>query len=130
QDHKRAIIMGKRTFGKGSVQTIMPMGPDTALKLTTARYYTPSGRSIQAEGIEPDIILEDVRVAKVDTSAFSMIKEADLSGHLENGDSKKVSGKEDKKGDKEEKSLASTDYQLYEALNLLKGMQILQSRTN
>ncbi len=131
QDHKRAIIMGKRTFGKGSVQTIMPMGPNTALKMTTARYYTPSGRSIQAEGIEPDIILEDVRVAKVDTSKFSMIKEADLSGHLENGNGKKQKpAKKDKKGKKEDKSLASKDYQLYEALNLLKGMQIFQSRNN
>ena len=128
QDHKRAIIMGKRTFGKGSVQTIMPMGLDTALKITTARYYTPSGRSIQAEGIEPDITLEDVRVAKVDTSKFSRIKEADLSGHLENGNGKKEAKKSGKKDKKEEKSLASTDYQLYEALNLLKGMQILQSR--
>jgi carboxyl-terminal processing protease len=128
QDHKRAIIMGKRTFGKGSVQTIMPMGPATALKMTTARYYTPLGRSIQAEGIEPDIILEDVRVAKVDTSKFSRIKEADLSGHLENGNGKKSGKKAGKKDKKEEKSLASKDYQLYEALNLLKGMQILQSR--
>lgn len=134
QDHKRAIIMGKRTFGKGSVQTIMPMGPDTALKMTTARYYTPSGRSIQAEGIEPDIVLEDVRVAKVDTSKFSMIKEADLSGHLENGNGKKQKStkknKKNKKNKKKEQSLASKDYQLYEALNLLKGMQILQSRNN
>ncbi|MDH5191555.1 MAG: S41 family peptidase [Gammaproteobacteria bacterium] len=128
QDHKRAIIMGKRTFGKGSVQTIMPMSTETALKLTTARYYTPSGRSIQAEGIEPDITLEDVRVAKVDTSDFSMIKEADLSGHLDNGNSKKQ--KSDSKDKKEELSLASKDYQLYEALNLLKGMQILHSRNN
>ena len=130
QDHKRAIIMGKKTFGKGSVQTIMPMSAETGLKLTTARYYTPSGRSIQALGIEPDIELEDVRVAKVDTESFSMIKEADLTGHLENGNTDARKDKEAGKKDEKKQSLASQDYQLYEALNLLKGMQILQSRKN
>jgi len=122
QDHKRAIIVGSRTFGKGSVQTILPLSNGTAVKLTTARYYTPSGRSIQAEGIEPDIKLEQVRVSAVETP-IEPIKEADLSGHLMNGDSKKA----DKKAadqEKEEKSLAQTDYQLYEALNLLKGLAI------
>jgi carboxyl-terminal processing protease len=88
QDHKRAIIVGSRTFGKGSVQTILPLSNGTAVKLTTARYYTPSGRSIQAEGIEPDIPLDQVRVSAVESS-FEPIKEADLSGHLMNGDGKK-----------------------------------------
>ena len=123
QDHKRAIILGTRTFGKGSVQTILPLNNETALKLTTARYYTPSGRSIQAEGIEPDIILDPLRVTKIE-GAGERIKEADLAGHLENGDAKKKNGKKKKE---KELSLAQTDYQLYEALNILKGMKILQS---
>jgi len=124
QDHKRAIIVGSRTFGKGSVQTILPLSNGTAVKLTTARYYTPSGRSIQAEGIQPDIKLEQVRVSAVE-APLEPIKEADLSRHLTNGDAKKASktGAE-KEQDKEEKSLAQTDYQLYEALNLLKGLAI------
>lgn len=124
QDHKRAIIVGSKTFGKGSVQTILPLSNGTAVKLTTARYFTPSGRSIQAEGISPDIPLDQVRVSAVESS-FEPIKESDLSGHLVNGDGTKT-GKKD--GDKsqvtEEKSLAQTDYQLYEALNLLKGLAI------
>jgi len=124
QDHKRAIIVGSRTFGKGSVQTILPLSNGTAVKLTTARYYTPSGRSIQAEGIEPDIALDPVRVSAVESS-FEPIKESDLSGHLMNGDSKK-SGKDkgEAQAEEEEQSLAQSDYQLYEALNLLKGLAI------
>ena len=128
QDHKRAVILGTRTFGKGSVQTILPLNNDSALKLTTARYYTPSGRSIQAEGIKPDIILDPFKVTKIEGGG-ERIKEADLSGHLENGTAGKP-GKIKKKGKKEkgeELSLAQTDYQLYEALNILKGMKILQS---
>ncbi len=128
QDHRRAIIVGTRTFGKGSVQTIVPLSNGAAVKLTTARYYTPSGRSIQAEGIVPDIELENVRVAKVETG-FEPIKEADLSRHLENGNAKgKGKGKGDDKGGQGDTSaqarLAQTDYQLYEALNLLKGLAI------
>lgn len=128
QDHKRAVILGTRTFGKGSVQTILPLNNDSALKLTTARYYTPSGRSIQAEGIKPDIVLDPFKVTKIEGGG-ERIKEADLSGHLENGVAGKP-GKKKKKGKKEkgeELSLAQTDYQLYEALNILKGMKILQS---
>ena len=129
QDHKRAIIVGTQTFGKGSVQTILPLSNGTAVKLTTARYYTPSGRSIQAEGIVPDISLDPVRVSAVER-AFEPVKEADLSGHLTNGNGKKskkkVSDADQKKVDEEkaEESLAQTDYQLYEALNLLKGLSI------
>ena len=127
QDHKRAIIVGTQTFGKGSVQTILPLSNGTAVKLTTARYYTPSGRSIQAEGIVPDIRLERVRVSTVERT-FEPVKEADLSGHLTNGNGKKkkVSDADKEKEDKEkaEESLAQTDYQLYEALNLLKGLSI------
>jgi len=79
QDHKRAVIMGQRTFGKGSVQTILPLGNNTAIKLTTARYYTPNGRSIQAKGIEPDIVLDDGLAGRV--AAFKL-READLTKHL------------------------------------------------
>ncbi len=123
QDHKRAIIMGTKSFGKGSVQTILPLPNNAALKLTTARYYTPNGRSIQAEGIEPDIKLENARLTTIDGSPIEPIKEADLSGHLDNDNN---DNNEDTNGeDKETESLASKDYQLYEALNLLKGLDIL-----
>ncbi len=125
QDHERAIIMGERTFGKGSVQTILPMNDEAALKLTTARYFTPSGRSIQASGIEPDIIIENIRVNREQDTGAIRIKEADLSGHLDNGnkDNKIDDDSKDKKKEKGP-SLAETDYQLYEALNVLKGLTI------
>ena len=129
QDHGRAVIMGNKTFGKGSVQTILPIANNAALKLTTARYYTPSGRSIQAEGIIPDIPLENVKITTAEPSDFSPIKESDLSGHLENGDKDgDEDGDEDNESaDKETKeTIADKDYQLYEALNLLKGLDILQ----
>jgi len=122
QDHKRAVIVGTRTFGKGSVQTILPLNEKTALKLTTARYYTPSGRSIQAEGVTPDIVLAPVKITKLE-GLGERVKEADLSGHLDNGKSQK---KEAKKKEVPELSLAQKDYQLYEALNILKGMNILR----
>ena len=132
QDHKRAIIVGVQTFGKGSVQTILPLSSNSALKLTTARYYTPSGRSIQAEGITPDIELESIEVASIERN-IEPLKEADLTGHLENGNgngkSDKKSGK--KSADAEEDDVAlspADDYMLYEALNLLKGLVILQER--
>ncbi len=140
QDHERAIIMGERTFGKGSVQTILAMTDEAAVKLTTARYFTPSGRSIQASGIEPDIIIENIRVNTNEKSGNSMrIKESDLSGHLENNNKdeetpdKTVSDESEKKSDKKTKenkpSLAETDYQLYEALNVLKGLSIQMKKT-
>ena len=84
QDHKRATVIGTQTFGKGSVQTIMPLGNNTAIKLTTARYYTPGGRSIQALGITPDLIVEDPS----DTATATRVREADLQRHLENGKAK------------------------------------------
>jgi carboxyl-terminal processing protease len=129
QDHKRAIIIGSRTFGKGSVQTILPLSGGTALKLTTARYYTPSGRSIQAEGIVPDIELETLQVAAAEKN-LQPLKEADLSGHLSNGNARSLDlGEDDTSAEETEKeSLAQSDYQLYEALNLLKGLAILQAR--
>jgi carboxyl-terminal processing protease len=122
QDHKRAIIMGEKSFGKGSVQTILPTSNGGAVKLTTARYYTPSGRSIQAEGIEPDISLARVKLETLEKSSFEPIKEADLSHHLENGNgsSKKTESKE------EQAKLDLRDYPLHQALTLLKGLSILK----
>ena len=125
QDHERAIIMGAQTFGKGSVQTILQLTEDTALKLTTARYFTPSGRSIQAEGISPDILVEPLRVSEFEGGEFKPLKEADLSGHLENGQSDSEDAESVKKSDL---PLAQRDYQLYEALNLLKGISIMKAR--
>ncbi|VAW92123.1 Carboxyl-terminal protease [hydrothermal vent metagenome] len=140
QDHKRAVIMGTQTFGKGSVQSVVPLGNNAGLKLTTARYYTPSGRTIQAKGIKPDIVLDNLKIdVKKTDNVFKPIKEADLSGHLENDKDSKPSkdkkakdstSKKDTKDTKETKkeSLAKTDYHLYEALNLLKGLHLLSSR--
>ncbi len=127
QDHRRAIIMGSQTFGKGSVQTILPLSNGAALKLTTARYYTPSGRSIQAEGIVPDIKLDPLKVASVE--GLDTIKEADLSGHLINGDKEMQQPAKGEAGKSETdtestQSLAQSDYELYEALNMLKGLAI------
>lgn len=131
QDHKRAIIMGEKSFGKGSVQTILQMKNNSALKLTTARYYTPSGRSIQAEGIIPDIKLSNVKLTEAEKPAFTPIKEADLSGHLVNGNKDKEKDGDKNDGadaeDKKQLPLASTDFQLYEALNILKGLYLLKA---
>lgn len=127
QDHKRGIIVGTKSFGKGSVQTIQELPAGGAIKMTTARYFTPSGRSIQAQGIEPDIKLDRVKITALEDNGFSSVKEADLSGHLANPkDSKgKAKDKNASKGKADEKkALSSTDYQLYEALNLLKGLAI------
>lgn len=124
QDNKRAIIMGSRSFGKGSVQTVVPLGNNTAIKLTTARYYTPSGRSIQAKGIEPDIVLEDLKFTATKEKGVKPVKEADLKGHLENGD-KQQEKKVSKDTKKKRINLAREDYALYEALNLLKGLYLL-----
>lgn len=132
QDHKRAIIMGQKTFGKGSVQTILPMANETALKLTTARYYTPSGRSIQANGIKPDIAIEQVKLAERE-EADDLVSEADLSGHLENDampppDTETQGIEAVEKAEQDKKPLATTDYELYEALNLLKGIVLMGQR--
>jgi len=127
QDHKRAIIMGSKTFGKGSVQTILPMKNNAALKLTTARYYTPAGRSIQAEGILPDIVLNKIQMSTDENEDLS-IKESDLAGHLGNGkhSDNKPKAKDSKKSDTA--SLIKKDYAVYEALNLLKGLNIINIR--
>jgi len=131
QDHGRGIIMGEKTFGKGSVQTILPMNNNAALKLTTARYYTPNGRSIQASGITPDIIIDKVKISKIEEAFDVRVKEADLRGHLENAQEEAPLTEEDeelKKDIPEEETvpLASRDYELYEALNVLKGLAIIK----
>jgi len=135
QDHKRAVIMGTQSFGKGSVQTILPMNNGTAIKLTTARYFTPNGRSIQAKGIVPDIIVEDATVSTADQGMN--LREADLSNHLSNPKDAEAPAKETpkpptvKKDDKQSADKATmeagtkTDYQFMQAVNLLKGIDIL-----
>ena len=128
QDHRRAVIMGEKTFGKGSVQTILPLGNGSALKLTTARYYTPSGTSIQARGIVPDITVDRMRVSQVDVGQG--VKEADLARHLE-GENTEQDFEAAKKAQQEadDVPLAQRDFALYEALNLLKGLHILTPRS-
>jgi carboxyl-terminal processing protease len=120
QDHGRAVLMGTQSFGKGSVQTVLPISDSRAVKLTTALYFTPEGRSIQAQGIAPDILVERAKVTAYNASR--QVKEADLTGHLDN-----AGGPEESKAGKEDtiNSLLSTDNQLYEALTLLKGLNIL-----
>ncbi|MFW6322152.1 MAG: S41 family peptidase [Guyparkeria sp.] len=137
QDSSRALIVGEKTFGKGSVQSIMPLSDGGALRLTTARYYTPDGRSIQAEGIEPDVTVHQLKVSSIE-EAFS-ISESSLSGHLGNGDSEMMDvireaeegeGEGEGEDDDEEKEpLVLRDFQLYESLNLLKGMVVVSKNT-
>ncbi|MBK1641176.1 peptidase S41 [Chromatium okenii] len=121
QDHKRALVMGTQTFGKGSVQTIVPLTETTALKLTTARYYTPSGRSIQAQGITPDIVLARGEFKPLTQQDLGAVKEADLARHLEQG--KAPATPQDQQ--KDVKALITEDFQLSEALTVLKGLTIL-----
>jgi carboxyl-terminal processing protease len=123
QDHRRAIIMGTRSFGKGSVQTVIPLSEDRAIKLTTALYFTPNGRSIQAQGIAPDI--EVVRAKVTSLGKSSRMSEADLKGHLGNGNGEKENNSEARKQENQQRSdLFSRDNQLFEALNLLKGLNL------
>jgi carboxyl-terminal processing protease len=123
QDHKRAVIMGEKSFGKGSVQTVVPTSNGGAVKLTTARYYTPSGRSIQAEGIVPDILLSKVRLEELENPGIRPISESDLSNHLTNGN--EDSGKS-KKEVADHQTIAR-DYPLIQAINVLKGINIFRS---
>jgi carboxyl-terminal processing protease len=125
QDRRRAVVMGTHSFGKGSVQTVLPLSDSRAVKLTTALYFTPNGRSIQAEGIAPDILVERAKVTAYDNSR--RITEADLSGHLKNGNGKNGSETSQASSDSSSKLLAS-DNQLYEALTLLKGLNVLGMR--
>jgi carboxyl-terminal processing protease len=147
QDHKRAVVMGTQTFGKGSVQTVLPLSSKTAIKLTTARYYTPNGRSIQAKGIVPDIVVEET----ANGGSRERLREADLDRHLSNDkDGKDVKDGEKsaapkkeksekapkdgagKEGDKEDahakpfEPASKDDYQLVQAMNLLKALQVIK----
>ena len=125
QDHKRAIIMGTRTFGKGSVQTVIPMNNGGALKLTTARYFTPSDRSIQARGIVPDIITEQGELKKAAGNG-NQVSESDLTGHLENDE---ATDQTESAGTDRIRERLKKDFQLREALNLLKGMSLVKARS-
>jgi carboxyl-terminal processing protease len=145
QDHKRATILGSQTFGKGSVQTVRPLGPDTGLKLTTARYYTPSGKSIQAKGIVPDVMVDESEEGNL----FSVLRtrEADLDKHLGSGQGAEVkdpareAAREEARKKAEEEARkpvadrkvpdfgSDKDFQLVQALNQLKGRPVLISKT-
>ncbi len=142
QDHRRAILLGTKSFGKGSVQTVIPLPGNGAMRLTTARYYTPSGRSIQAKGIDPDIIVEQAKIEKI--SSAGEIHEADLTGALKNPDVKSApapevkkvitdpppadgKGDEAKKVDKKEEA-ESQDYQLSRAIDLVRGVSMYEGR--
>jgi carboxyl-terminal processing protease len=145
QDHKRATIMGSQTFGKGSVQTFRPLGPETGLKITTSRYYTPSGKSIQAKGIVPDVMVDDTE----EGSPFAALRmrEADLGKHLGSGQGEEVKDETREKAREEalkrleeeaKKPLADRrlpefgsdkDFQLLQAINQLKGKPVLVSKT-
>ena len=126
QDRGRAVIMGSDSFGKGSVQTILPLSESRAIKLTTALYFTPKGRSIQAEGIVPDIIVERAQFTALEDS--EQIIEADLAGHLGNGNGESEARKSRASSARASTELLTSDNQLYEALTLLKGINILGLR--
>ncbi len=130
QDHKRAIIIGTQTFGKGSVQTIIPMEDGSAIRLTTAKYYTPSGRSIQAEGIKPDIIVPQRKIEKKKEENEFIVREKNLKGHFENDEEmkKKNEKKKEKMNKKIEKFENVEDYQLLQALEIVKALEIAISR--
>nr|MCS5588977.1 S41 family peptidase [Candidatus Thioglobus sp.] len=134
QDHKRAIVMGNTSFGKGSVQTIIDLEKGYGLKVTTARYYTPLGRSIQAKGIEPDITLKNISLEnEKEKNVLGDTKESDLNGHLEVEDPSKMSSKEimtaqeNKKAEEDKKAIEKLkkDYFVHEATNLLKALTVL-----
>ena len=147
QDHKRATIMGAQTFGKGSVQTVRQLSPETALKITTARYYTPSGASIQAKGIVPDVMLDETSEGNL--FAALRLREADLEKHLQSGqgaeqkDEAREKAREEARKKLEEESASrkaaapkplpefgsAEDFQLAQALNRLKGQPVLVSKT-
>ena len=120
QDHGRALILGTTTFGKGSVQTILPMLNGAALKLTTARYYTPNDRSIQATGITPDVVSQPAESSQTAEGDVSRLRESDLAGHLEN----ELQKDENATVNTETDPLLVSDPQVREALNILKGMVI------
>ena len=123
QDHHRAVIIGTESFGKGSVQTVLPIDDNTAIKLTTALYFTPNGRSIQAQGIKPDIVVERAQYTALRDQPFTT--EADLNNHLGNGNGGADNGTQQREENYvNQAELVSRDNQLYEALNLLKGIHV------
>ncbi|MBI5485508.1 MAG: S41 family peptidase [Deltaproteobacteria bacterium] len=135
QDHKRAIIMGTQSFGKGSVQTIIPLSDDSGLRLTTARYYTPKGRSIQAKGITPDIVVERVELPKEPAGKKDSLhlREKDLENHFESEGKSESGGKNDEKKEEKSDKLSpkpednlKNDYQVLRALDLLKGWELIK----
>lgn len=121
KDHGRALIMGTRSFGKGSVQSIIPVGRDGAMRLTTARYYTPSGVSIQGTGITPDILVELALVEDIDDGAF---REEDLKGSLENNNAENGTTNDDDNTAEDDMPEAIRDYQLARAVDLLSGLRV------
>lgn len=125
QDHKRAVILGTKTFGKGSVQTILPLDDNSALRLTTARYYTPKGRSIQATGIVPDIVIENMSVqeARAEEKRRLGVREENLPGHLQNQQGQK---EQEKPAPQEKEDSVENDAQLKRALELLKGWDVFK----
>jgi carboxyl-terminal processing protease len=147
QDYKRATLMGSQTFGKGSVQTVRPLGPDTGLKLTTARYYTPSGKSIQAKGIVPDIMVDETEDGNLNLFAALRTREADLEKHLSSGQGAEIKDEaREKARDEARKKLeeeakkpqadrklpeygSDKDFQLIQALNQFKGRPVMVSKT-
>ena len=143
QDHKRAILVGTKSFGKGSVQTIIPVSGGGAMRLTTARYFTPSGRSIQALGIEPDIVVQPAKLEKI--ALGPDLHEADLKGALQNPDASKKGKKDEaaapandddsttsaddaKDGKKDGKKEAPFDYQLARAVDLIHGVSLFEAK--
>ena len=118
QDHSRAVVVGQRTFGKGSVQSVLPLRNGSAMKLTTSRYFTPSGRSIQAHGIDPDVFVDQVEVVE---NKRLRLREEDLEGHLENPNGEADGSKRSVR--------AEDDYPLFQALNLLRGVHILSQNS-
>lgn len=127
QDYKRALILGTTTFGKGSVQTVLPLDDKHAIKLTTALYHTPSGKIIQNKGIIPDIVIDNLKIAanaqKTDNSMMTPIREFELKGHLKGNADNKITDSLNSSA-----ALAQTDFQLYQALEILKTMAMMQSQ--
>jgi carboxyl-terminal processing protease len=130
QDHKRGVLMGTTSFGKGSVQTILPLNSDHAIKLTTALYYTPNGRSIQAQGIVPDITVKPAKLTQEQDNSDQYYKEADLAGHLSNGNggADKPTQVPRSTGKPAASKPQDSDYQLSQALSLLKGLNVTRNQ--
>ncbi|HEX5057196.1 MAG TPA: S41 family peptidase [Gammaproteobacteria bacterium] len=129
QDHARGIIMGEQTFGKGSVQTVLEFKDGSAIKLTTARYYTPKGRSIQAEGIKPDVVLKKLKIAEDDNKkGIDPIKEANLTRHLTQPTTGPAPAAAPEQQKAAETEMLAKDYELFEALNLLKALNVLDKK--